>query len=135
MPMMPSPVAGLTYGAIKVAGYALFARVLNRYSEKPAPPLKFGVVKTAFGLVGGIAYFFLFNYVAPDDTSTAITLIGALPVRLLIWAIVIDRFYRDGLQRRTFVLAILAGTAWSYALDGVMVLLYRMLPGMDMPSC
>ena len=35
MPMMPSPVAALTYGAVKVAGYALFARVLNRYTQQP----------------------------------------------------------------------------------------------------
>lgn len=69
MPMVPSPVAGLTYGAVKVAGYA----------QKPVPPLK-------------------------TDT---IVFIGALPVRLIVWAIVIDWFYRDGLDRRTKVLAII----------------------------
>jgi hypothetical protein len=135
MPMMPSPAAGLTYGAIKVAGYALFARVLNRYAEKPAPPLKFGIVKTALGLVGGIAYFFLSLYIAGDDNSDVLLYIGALPVRLLIWAAVLQLFYRDGLQRRTKVLATLAGTAWSYVLDGAMVLIYRVVPGMDMPFC
>ena len=33
MPMIPRPVAALTYGAVKVAGYALFAKVLNRRSR------------------------------------------------------------------------------------------------------
>ena len=134
MPMVPSPVAGLTYGAVKVAGYALFARVLNRYAQNPVPPLKFGLVKTAVGLAGGLGYLFLV-YSVRADTPDAIVFIGALPVRLIVWAIVIDWFYRDGLDRRTKGLAILAGTAWSYALDGVMALIYRILPGMVMPFC
>jgi FtsH-binding integral membrane protein len=135
MPMMPSPVAAVTYGAVKVAGYALFARVLNRYAQKPAPPLKFGIVKTAIGLAGGVIYLVLLTYFTRDDVSNVETFVGVLPVRLLVWAIVIDRFYRDGLQRRTKVIAIFAGTAWSYVLDGVMALIYRIIPGMVMPFC
>jgi hypothetical protein len=135
MPMMPSPAAGLTYAAVKIAGYALFAKVLNRYAEQPAPPLKFGLVKTALGLAGGIAYFFLSMYLAGEDTSDVLMYIGTLPVRLLVWATVIQMFYRDGLQRRTMVLATLAGTAWSYVLDGLMLLLFGILPGMEMPFC
>ena len=134
MPMMPSPVAALTYGAVKVAGYALFAKVLNRYARNPVSPLKFGLVKTAVGLVGGLAYLFLV-FSLREDTSDAIAFIGALPVRLLVWAIVIKWFYGDGLERRTLVLAVLAGTAWSYVLDGLMALIYRVLPGMVMPFC
>jgi len=135
MPMMPSPAAGLTYAAVKIAGYALFAKVLNRYAEQPAPPLKFGLVKTVLGLAGGIAYFFLSMYLAGEDTSDVLMYIGTLPVRLLVWATVIEMFYRDGLQRRTMVLATLAGTAWSYVLDGLMLLLFGILPGMEMPFC
>ena len=135
MPMMPSPAAGLTYAAVKIAGYALFAKVLNRYAEQPAPPLKFGLVKTVLGLAGGIAYFFLSMYLAGEDTSDVLMYIGTLPVRLLVWATVIQMFYRDGLQRRTMVLATLAGTAWSYVLDGLMLLLFGILPGMEMPFC
>ena len=134
MPMMPSPVAALTYGAVKVAGYALFAKVLNRYAQKPVAPLKFGLVKTAVGLAGGLAYLFLV-YSMREDTPDAIVFIGALPVRLIVWAIVIRWFYGDGLERRTMVLAILAGTAWSYVLDGLMALIYRIVPGMVMPFC
>ena len=133
--MMPSPAAGLTYAAVKIAGYALFAKVLNRYAEQPAPPLKFGLVKTVLGLAGGIAYFFLSMYLAGEDTSDVLMYIGTLPVRLLVWATVIEMFYRDGLQRRTMVLATLAGTAWSYVLDGLMLLLFGILPGMEMPFC
>lgn len=132
MPMMPGPVAGLTYGAIKIAGYAVFAKVLNRYAEKPVSPLKFGIVKTALGLVGGVAYFFLF---VREDRSELSLLVGVLAVRLFIWATALELFYRANLQRRTKVLAVLAGTAWSFLPDGVMFLLYRVLPGMDMPFC
>jgi hypothetical protein len=135
MPMMPSPAAGLTYAAIKVAGYAVFARVLNRYAEKPASPLKFALVKTAFGLVGGVAYFLLTMYFAGDDTSDVLMYIGTIPVRLLVWATVIQMFYREGLQRRTMALATVAGTAWSYVLDALMLLLFGILPGMEMPFC
>lgn len=130
MPMMPGPVAGLTYAAIKVVGYAVFAKGLNRYADKPASPVKFGFVKTALGLVGGIAYFFLF--MRGDALGVYI---GTVPVRLLIWAIAIQLFYRDSLQRRTKVIAVFVGTAWSYALDGVMVILYRVVPGMEMAFC
>jgi hypothetical protein len=134
MPMMPSPVAALTYGAVKIAGYALFAKVLNRYTQKPVSPLKFGLVKTAVGLIGGLGYLFLM-YSLREDTSDAIAFIGALPVRLVVWAIVIKWFYGDGLERRTRVVATLAGTVWSYVLDGLMALIYRVLPGMVMPFC
>jgi hypothetical protein len=134
MPMMPSPVAALTYGAVKIAGYALFAKVLNRYAQKPVSPLKFGLVKTAVGLIGGLGYLFLM-YSLREDTSDAIAFIGALPVRLVVWAIVIEWFYGDGLERRTRVVATLAGTVWSYVLDGLMALIYRVLPGMVMPFC
>lgn len=134
MPMVPSPVAGLTYGAVKVAGYALFAKVLNRYAQKPVPPLKFGLVKTVVGLAGGLAYLFLV-FSLREDPPGVIVFIGAFPVRLLAWAIVIHWFYRDGLERRTKVLATLVGTAWSYLLDGLMALIYEVLPGMVMPFC
>ena len=60
---------------------------------------------------------------------------GALPVRLFVWTIVIDKLYGDGLSRRTMMLAVLAGTTWSYVLDGVMALIYQILPGMVMPFC
>jgi hypothetical protein len=130
MPTMLSPVAGLTYAAIKVVGYSLFAKGLNRYADKPAPVVKFGLVKSALGLVAGIAYFFLFMR---DDALGVY--IGMFPVRLLIWATALQLFYRDTLQRRTQVLAVLVGTAWSYALDGVMVILYRVVPGMEMFFC
>lgn len=135
MPMIPSPTAALTYGAVKVAGYALFAKLLNRYAQKPVSPLKFGLVKTAVGLVGGLAYLFVV-YSVRADTPDAIVFIGALPVRLIVWAIVIRWFYGDGLHRRTMILATLAGTAWSYLLDGLMAIIYRAFPdAMVMPFC
>jgi hypothetical protein len=104
MPMMPSPVAGLMYAAVKVAGYALFGEALNRYAKKPARPLRFGLGKTALGLVGGVTYLFL--------------------------------IYSSSLEHSSdLLIAVVVGTVWSYALDGVMALIYRVLPGMVMPFC
>ena len=56
-------------------------------------------------------------------------------MRLFVWATALELFYRESLQRRTKMLAVLAGTAWSYVLDGVMVVLYRVVPGMEMFFC
>jgi hypothetical protein len=135
MPMMPSPLAALTYGVVKVAGYALFGDRLNRYAQTPVRPVRFGLVKTAAGLAGGVLYVFLFMYFARDGIPDWVMFTGALPVRLFVWTIVIDKLYGNGLSRRTMMLAVLAGTAWSYVLDGVMALIYLILPGMVMPFC
>ena len=70
-----------------------------------------------------------------DYSSSVAVYVGTLPVRLFIWAAALELFYRDSLQRRTKMLAVLAGTGWSYALDGVMVILYRLVPGMEMFFC
>ena len=134
--MIPGPAAALTYAAVKVAGYALFGAALNRYASSPARPVRFGLAKTALGLVGGLLYVFA---IAPllrlGDSSDATLWLGAIPIRLVMWSIAIRLFYRDRLQSRTMLLAVVAGTAWSYVLDGVMALLYRILPGMVMPFC
>jgi hypothetical protein len=136
MPMMPSPVAGLTYAAVKVAGYALFGKALNRYAQTPARPLRFGLAKTAMGLVGGLVYLFLIvPSTALEHSSDATLFLGAIPIRLVVWSIAIGLFYGYRGQWRRMVLAVVAGTAWSYALDGVMALIYRILPGMLMPFC
>jgi len=104
-------------------------------AQTPVRPVRFGLVKTAAGLAAGVLYVFLFMYFARDDIPDWVMFTGALPVRLFVWTIVIDKLYGDGLSRRTMMLAVLAGTAWSYVLDGVMALIYLILPGMVMPFC
>lgn len=136
MPMMPSPVAALTYAAVKVAGYALFGKALNRYAQEPTRPLRFGLAKTAIGLVGGLVYLFLIvPNTALEHSTDARVFVGAIPIRLAVWSIAIWIFYGYHGQWRRMSIAVVVGTAWSYVLDGVMALIYRVLPGMLMPFC
>jgi hypothetical protein len=136
MPMIPSAAAALTYGAVKVAGYALFGKTLNRWAQSPVRPVRFGLAKTALGLAGGLLYLLVIvPATSLKDSSDAVLFIGVIPIRLVVWSIALKLFYADRLQPRTKLLAVVAGTAWSYALDGVMALIYRVLPGMVMPFC
>ena len=59
MPMLtlPTPLAALAYTAVKVVGYAEFARVFNKITRLDVSPYKFGATKTAFGLMGSVGYF------------------------------------------------------------------------------
>lgn len=136
MPMVPGPLAALTYGAVKVLGYAYFARQLNQRLGVTVSPYKFGFAKTAIGLAGGMAYvFLLLHTMAGEDVSDLKVFIGAAPVRMLAWSLALALFYRFRGQAGLFGVAVLVGTAWSYVLDGVMWALYKVLPGMVMPWC
>jgi hypothetical protein len=135
MPMIPSVFAAAIYGTVKVAGYAAFGSQLNRVAGRTVSPLKFGLVKTAVGLAGGIAYLiFAPNLLGIDESNWSIWL-GAVPIRLLAWSIVIAIFYGFRDRPGLMTLAVLAGVVWSYVLDGVMALFHRVLPSMNMPFC
>ena len=134
--MIPSPLAAGIYTAVKVAGYAAFAYGLNRYGGRSVPPFKFAAAKTALGLAGGVTYLFVIAPAAQIAESSDLALwIGAIPIRLLVWSIVLAYFYGFRQQPLLISLAALAGVSWSYCLDGVMSFFYRWLPGMDMPLC
>jgi len=136
MPMAPSPIAAGVYLAVKVVGYAAFAYGLNRVTQQNVRPYRFAAAKTLVGLFGGIAYLlFLLPAINPAETSDVAVWLGAIPVRLLAWSLVLGYFV--GFRERPGVVlaAVVVGTAWSYVLDGLMSVLYRVLPGMDMPWC
>ena len=130
---VPSPLAALAYGAVKVGGYAAAARALNRAVGAAASPVAFGFAKTAIGLVGGIVYVMFAAELFQDSGSDLRLYLAAAPVRFVAWAIALSLFYR--LRPRTLVLAASLGTVWSYALDLIMVGIYKVLPGMVMPWC
>ena len=136
MPMIPSVLAVAAYAAIKVVGYAAFAHGTQRVVAQPVSPYRFGFAKTGIGLAGGMLYLFALVPLlqVPSGDSTLLFL-GAIPVRAVAWAIAIGIFfgYRQKLQLK--LLAVALGVAWSYALDGIMSLLYQILPGMNMPFC
>jgi hypothetical protein len=134
--MLPSPLAALAYGAIKVVGYAYFARRLNGYLGESVSPVKFGIAKTAIGLAGGLLYLFcMLPAMEVAGASNLIVFLGAAPVRVVAWCVALAVFY--GARNRVWVLltAALIGTTWTFALDGVMWLVYKVLPGMVMPFC
>ena len=136
MPMMPSPLAALAYGAVKVIGYAYFARYLNQRHGESVSPYKFGIVKTAIGLAGGIAYV---SVIAPaiwaqQDSHWAFFL-GAAPIRFVAWCTALAIFYQFRARKAVVAGMAALGTIWSYVLDGIMWLIYQILPGMVMPFC
>ncbi len=136
MPMMPSPLAAVAYGAVKLIGYAYFAKTLNRTAGRAISPYKFGVAKTAIGLAGGVAYMLvLLPAFGLRDGSDLQAFLGAIPVRLVAWSITLAIFYGFKDRPLLIITAVAAGTAWSYVLDGVMWLLYKVMPGMVMPFC
>jgi hypothetical protein len=135
MPSAPSPIAALAYGAVKVIGYAYFSSRLNVIVGALVRPYKFGLAKTAIGMVGGITYVFAVSRAFPDGISNWSIFLGAMPVRIAAWSVALGIFYGFKVKPRIITLAVLAGTAWSYALDGVMWVLYKLMPGMVMPFC
>jgi hypothetical protein len=136
MPMIPSPTAALIYAAVKIGGYAVFARGLNKVAARAVSPIKFTAVKAGLGLVGGIAYVFA---VAPaiglSERSDTELFLGAVPLRMGVWLLVLSIFYRFRANPKLIGAAVFVGVAWSYILDGAMWLIYRVLPGMVMPFC
>ncbi len=136
MPMIPSALAGIVYAAVKVGGYAAFAYGLNRITDKSASPIKFAGAKTALGLAGGIAYVFgLASAIGISAESDFLLFVGAAPIRILVWTAMIGLFYGFRANPRLMTAAVLLGVVWSYALDGVMWVIYKVLPGMVMPFC
>src|SRR5262245_39853938 len=134
MPMLPSPAAAAVYGAIKVAGYGVYAAALARYAKSRVHPAVFGVAKTLLGLAAGIAFFFLLAAHLPRANDLFVWLL-AIPIRLAVWVLALHLFFRFSQGWRALLIAAVFGTVLSYGLDGVMWLLYRVLPGMQMPWC
>lgn len=58
-------------------------------------------------------------------------------MRFLVWAFVLDRYYSSRMTPKLLLAATGAGVTWSYALDGVMWLAYKIFPGMivELPFC
>lgn len=136
MPMIPSPTAALVYAAVKLSGYAVFAHGLNKLAGRKASPARFAAAKVGLGLLGGMTYVFA---VAPavgiSERSDAELFVGAAPVRMAVWLLVLGIFYGLRENPKLTLAAMFVGVAWSYTLDGVMWLIYKVLPGMVMPFC
>ncbi len=135
MPMIPSVLGVGVYTAVKLGGYAAFAAGLNRVARRDVPVFRFAVVKTLIGLAGGFTYLLVLPALIRGDPSDLVLWAGAIPVRLLVWSLVLGWFYGFRVRPGLMSLAVIAGVAWSYALDAVMGALFFRLPGMMMPFC
>jgi hypothetical protein len=136
MPTVPSPTAALIYAAVKLGGYAIFAHGLNRIGRWTVSPIRFSAAKTGLGLVVGLAYVFaLAPALGVSESSDAELFLGAAPVRMAVWLLVLGMFYGFRENPKLMGAAVFVGVAWSYILDGLMWLIYKVLPGMVMPFC
>jgi hypothetical protein len=135
MPMMPGPIAAVSYAAVKIIGYAFFAKRLNATLKQSVSPYGFGWGKTGIGLVGGLIYLFVIVPRLGGESSDWVLFLGAAPIRITAWGIALSVFYRLHQKPRIFMLTILAGLLWTYFLDGIMWAVYQFVPGMTMPLC
>ena len=134
MPMLPSPAAAAVYGTVKVIGYSLYATGLSNHFDRIVHPVTFGVIKTLLGLAAGVTLFFSLMAFLPHATDAQSLLIAA-PFRLMVWLGALHFLFKFGRNWQALLAASLLGTALAYAMDGVMWLLYGVLPGMQMPWC
>jgi hypothetical protein len=134
--VLPSPDAALVYAVIKIVGYSAFAYGLNKLAAKKANPVLFGMGKTFIGFVGGLGYFYLMvHFPVPGRDSDLESYIGTIPIRFIAWIAALALFYGFREQRRLMWSAVLVGVLYSFALDGIMYMLYHVLPGMQMTFC
>ena len=69
------------------------------------------------------------------EKSDFLLFLGAAPVRFLAWSALIGLFYGFRANPMLMSAAVLLGVVWSYALDGAMWVIYKILPGIVMPFC
>jgi hypothetical protein len=135
MSMIPGVVAAVTYGTIKIGGYAVYAYWLNRHFKTSVTPLKFGFVKTLVGLAFGWFFLFFGSHLPEALQADFAFWLTALPLRLLAWLLVIAYFYKSKISNMQLFSASVLGVVITYALDLVMLALFNFLPSMKMPMC
>ena len=116
----------LLYAGIKLCGYALFAKILNRLFSRSRNIWKIGVVRTLLGVVLGLAHnaFFL-NFFkvsmgrAPlGGEDTWLYFLFLVILRILEWGLIIYWFYdKDFQQKKPVFTGIILGILWSFVLD------------------
>ena len=135
MPMIPSVAAAVTYGAIKIGGYALYAYWLNRRLKSNVSPFKFALVKTLIGLAAGWAFLSVGSNLPQELQTDFAFWLSALPLRLFAWLLVIGYFYKTKSTYLQLFLYSVLGIVITYSLDLIMFVTFKLLPGMQMPMC
>lgn len=126
MGSLPLFIGTLLYACIKICGYALFSRYLNRLFAKTNNIWKIGGIRTMLGVVLGLAHnaFFLsfFNVTmgrAPlGGEDTGLYFFFLVVLRIVEWLLIIYWFYDRKMTRKATILkGVVLGIIWSFLLD------------------
>lgn len=120
-------VGSLVYLIIKVTGYSLFAKYLNKVFGRNNNIWKIGFIRTALGIVlGTIINFALFTNLdiasgrSPiGGEDTWLYFVSLIVLRIFEWGLVIFWFYSDKkmVMNVSIIKALLLGILCSFALD------------------
>ncbi len=121
------PLGIAVFTAVKLAGYSLAGRTLNRVNNVARPrPISFGIARTLLGIVAGISFATITQRFG-IDRSGIWYYVDLFPVRQIEWTLMLLLFYPRSTRRR-YVDSTL-GTIWSYLLDVPAVALAWIIPG------
>jgi len=127
MPAGPLPLGIAAFAAVKLAGYTLAGRTLNRANHVTQPrPLVFGAARTVLGVIAGVSYATILGKFGVNRSEVWYYL-NLFPVRQVEWFLMLLLFYPRS-ERRRYVDSTL-GTLWSYLLDVPAVALAWVIPG------
>lgn len=135
MPMIPGFLGVAAFAAVKISGYAGFAKVLNGMLERSTPVWKFGIARAVIGLGAGLLCLGVSFATGIGESSSDVKLyLLMVPLRLATWALALKWFY--GFREQTVLvrLAVVVGTVLSYLLDVAGALLLS-IPGMMVGFC
>lgn len=113
----------IAFGAIKLAGYCLAAKVISKaYQKKPPQVFAIGLTRTVIGVAFGCAYMAALSSLSTESTDFdsigAAFLIGLVPLRMVEWFILLVVFYDRRLVHRARAVDVIGGgTLWSFLLD------------------
>lgn len=112
-----TPSGFITFTAVKLIGYSLYALALNRAYSASRNALAVGGTRTALGIALGASYYYSWRAFGADTHHIAYWA-GLIPVRFFEWWLLIRIFYDRGFKNTsTGRRMIVTGTGWSYVLD------------------
>lgn len=125
----PSIIGATAFVAVKLIGYTLVGRRLNKlYRVKSPHPFVFGIARTCLGAAVGVGLLYLLGGIAGNGDKLFFLLL--VPVRFLEWFFIIYIFY----EMKKFSLARISensalGIFYSFALDIPAILSAFVIPG------
>src|SRR5207253_9025536 len=98
----PLPLGIAAFAVVKLAGYTLAGRTLNRANHVTRPrPLAFGAGRTLPGIIAGVSYATILAWVGVHR-SEVWYYVNLIPVRQLEWLLMLVLFYRRA-DRRHYI--------------------------------